>query len=176
MKKLIVVLIAACTAGLSQAAFVNWAIDLGKDNGGKQYYVFAGSKSSDVNALLAAFDDDTATSLSGLALASGSLNTKAGKASGNGLDVGSETSLYMLVLDGALAANTTYTAGSQDISSMLYTPPASAPGQSLAGSSTFTQSGTITGGGGGEGGVPEPTSGLLLLVGGAMLALRRKQK
>ena len=30
--------------------------------------------------------------------------------------------------------------------------------------------------GGGGGDVPEPTSGLLLLVGGAMLALRRKQK
>ena len=30
--------------------------------------------------------------------------------------------------------------------------------------------------GGGSGDVPEPTSGLLLLVGGAMLALRRKQK
>ena len=28
----------------------------------------------------------------------------------------------------------------------------------------------------GQGGIPEPTSGLLLLVGGAMLALRRKQK
>ena len=39
--------------------------------------------------------------------------------------------------------------------------------------SNFT---TYTAGGGGEGGVPEPTSGLLLLVGGAMLALRRKQK
>ena len=32
--------------------------------------------------------------------------------------------------------------------------------------------GTVTGGGG----IPEPTSGLLLLIGGAMLALRRKQK
>ena len=30
--------------------------------------------------------------------------------------------------------------------------------------------------GGGSGGVPEPTSGLLLLVGAGMLALRRKQK
>ena len=30
--------------------------------------------------------------------------------------------------------------------------------------------------GGSSGGIPEPTSGLLLLVGGAMLALRRKQK
>ena len=32
--------------------------------------------------------------------------------------------------------------------------------------------GTVTGGGG----IPEPTSGLLLLVGGSLLALRRKQK
>ena len=32
------------------------------------------------------------------------------------------------------------------------------------------------GGGGGSGDVPEPTSGLLLLVGAGMLALRRKQK
>ena len=34
---------------------------------------------------------------------------------------------------------------------------------------------TAQSGGGGET-IPEPTSGLLLLVGGAMLALRRKQK
>ena len=33
---------------------------------------------------------------------------------------------------------------------------------------------TVTASGGGD--IPEPTSGLLLLVGGAMLALRRKQK
>ncbi len=32
--------------------------------------------------------------------------------------------------------------------------------------------GTVTGGGG----IPEPTSGLLLLIGGSLLALRRKQK
>jgi len=34
-----------------------------------------------------------------------------------------------------------------------------------------SRKGTVTGGG-----IPEPTSGLLLLIGGAMLALRRKQK
>ena len=178
MKKLMVLLTAVCAIGISQAAFVNWAIDMGKANGGKQYYVFAGSKASDVLAELAALTSESSTKLDGWALATGSLNTKAGKASGNGLDVGSETSLYMVVLDGALAADATYTAGTQDISGMLYTPPSSAPGQSIADSSTFTQSGTIVAGGGGGGGgdIPEPTSGLLLLVGGAMLALRRKQK
>ena len=43
---------------------------------------------------------------------------------------------------------------------------------------TITASGfsTVTvGGGGGTGGIPEPTSGLLLALGGAMLALRRKR-
>ena len=35
---------------------------------------------------------------------------------------------------------------------------------------------SFSGGSGGGGDIPEPTSGLLLLVGGAMLALRRKQK
>ena len=178
MKKLIMLLAAVCAVGVSQAASVNWAIDMGKANGGKQYYVFAGSKASDVLAELAALTSESSSKLDGWALATGTLNTKAGKASGNGLDVGSETSLYMVVLDGALAADATYTAGTQDISGMLYTPPSSAPGQSIADSSTFTQSGTIVAGGGGGGGgdIPEPTSGLLLLVGGAMLALRRKQK
>lgn len=50
-------------------------------------------------------------------------------------------------------------------------------GQSDLASFTSAQGGAKAFGGGGEGGgVPEPTSGLLLLVGGAMLALRRKQK
>ena len=42
-------------------------------------------------------------------------------------------------------------------------------------SSLSWKPGGVSGGSSG-GGVPEPTSGLLLLVGGAMLALRRKQK
>ena len=48
-------------------------------------------------------------------------------------------------------------------------------GKSMQGSTGFPQASALqsmTGGGD----VPEPTSGLLLLVGGAMLALRRKQK
>ncbi len=50
--------------------------------------------------------------------------------------------------------------------------------QSDLASYTSAQGGAKAFGGGGSGGgdVPEPTSGLLLLVGGAMLALRRKQK
>ena len=176
MKKLVMLLATVCAVGIAQAAFVNWSINLGKtDYANKQYYVFAGSSKDAALALLGAYDaSTTAGALSDLALASGTLNAKAGKASGNGLDVGSETSLYMVVLNDALASGTTYIADTMDVTSMLYTPPASAPGAFEAVNSNFTGGGTITGGGGGGGGVPEPTSALLLLMGGAMLALRRK--
>ena len=178
MKKLIMLLAAGCAVCITQAASVDWSINLGKANyANKQYYVFAGSKSSDVTALLAAYDDKTASSLSSLALASGTLNSKAGKASGNGLDIGSETSLFMVVLNGDLGAGTTYIADTMDVSGVTYSPPASSPGTFEAINSNFTGGGTITAGSGGGGGdVPEPTSGLLLLVGAGMLALRRKQK
>ena len=49
-------------------------------------------------------------------------------------------------------------------------------GGDTANGATSWSSTTGGGGGGGSGGVPEPTSGLLLLVGAGMLALRRKQK
>ena len=92
------------------------------------------------------------------------------------MDVGSETSLYMVVLNDALAAGTTYIADTMDISSLTYAPPATAPGTLTAQNANFTGGGTIVAAGGGSGGTPEPTSGLLLLVGAGILGLRRKQK
>ena len=174
MKKMIVLLAAIAMIGIGQAAMVNWAIDLGKtDYANKTYYIFAGSDAATVEAALGAVDGTTATTFSGMALATGALNAKAGKASGS-LDVGTQTSLYTLVLDGTLEAGQTYIAGTMDISSLTYNPPNTPPGTLTAQKTAFTQSGTMSAGGGGD--VPEPTSGLLLLVGGAMLALRRKQK
>ena len=171
MKKLIMMLAAICAFGVAQAAAVNWGINLGKaDGANKTYYVFNGSDSATVLSALSAFDDTTAATLSGAALATGTLNSKAGKASGAGMEIGSETSLFMVVLNGTLDAGQTYIAGTMDVSSYTYAPPATAPGTFEAISSNFTTSATIT-----AAAIPEPTSGLLMLVGLAGLALRRRR-
>ena len=180
MKKLMMLLATVCAVGIAQAAFVDWAINLGKDNyANKQYYVFGGSDKDAAIALLGAYDASTTPSaLSDLALASGTLNAKAGKASGAGLDIGSNSSLYMVVLNDALAAGTTYIADTMNVSAYTYTPPATPDaGTFTANNASFTGSGTIVAGGGGGGTdpVPEPTSGLLLLVGASLLGLRRKR-
>ena len=52
----------------------------------------------------------------------------------------------------------------------------SAISKTMQGSTGYPQASALQSMTGGGGDVPEPTSGLLLLVGGAMLALRRKQK
>ena len=176
MKKMLMLLAAVVAVSLANAASVNWVIDLGKtDYANKNYYIFDSSKSADVLSALAAVDDSTAKTLSGMALASGTLNSKAGKATGNGLDVGSVTELMFVAVKGdGIADGSAYIYGSLDVSSALYTPPATAPAAFTANAANMTKSGTMSASAGG--GVPEPTSGLLLLIGGAMLALRRKQK
>lgn len=107
-----------------------------------------------------------------MALTSGTLNSKAGKATGNGLDVGSVTELMFVAVKGdGIADGSAYIYGSLDVISALYAPPSPAPAAFTANAANMTQTGTMKGGD-----VPEPTSGLLLLIGGAMMALRRKQK
>ena len=169
MKKMMMLVIAAFAVGFAHAAACDWSINLGKTDGAnKQYYVFLGSQNDAVMAALESYDSDA---ISSLAKASGTLNAKAGKASGAALEVGTDTSLIMVVFNETPAAGATYKYDTMDISGVVYTPPATSPGTFEATAAAFTKSGTA---GGGD--VPEPTSGLLLLVGGAMLALRRKQK
>ena len=81
---------------------------------------------------------------------------------------GSDTSLFMVVLNDALAAGTTFIYDTMDVSGQVYTPPATSPGVFEAVNSNFTQAGTVVA-------APEPTSGLLMLVGLGALALRRRK-
>ena len=178
MKKLVMLLVAAVLTCAAQAAFVNWSASSLTDYKSGNFMLFDASKSSDVMAALGAVDASTATTLADMALSTGAVTSK-GKASVAGLDVGSATSVMAIVYNGDIADGVTYKTITEDISSMLFTPPASAPGTYNSALATAGTTGTMSGGSTPPGptpGIPEPTSGLLLVVGGAMLALRRKQK
>ncbi len=174
MKKLMFILAAVATAVVANAASVDW--QFGKDTSlnGWTVYAFDGANQATILGALAAYDATAQQTIDNLVL--GSKEVSKGNAKMSGCDVGSATTLMLLAVNGAFADGVEFKYDTYDISASLYTPPNPTPGYGTL--SSFSNSGTVVaaGGGGGGGDIPEPTSGLLLLVGGAMLALRRKQK
>ncbi len=193
MKKLMFILAAAATAASVQAASVSWTCTNVKDGSGNPisgvaYFVNAATLSqSDFKALSGAtamidalkFDvDDGAggtkkqTMYSWTPTDAGKYTSTAVDNATLGLKDATASSAYLVVFD---------TATITDASHYYLTEVKSF--ETLSGSYSAQQAAgawadvKTSGGGGTSGGdAPEPTSGLLLLVGGAMLALRRKQK
>ncbi len=174
MKKLLMLLAAAMLTCVAQAAYVDWSAGSLSAYKNQAYYLFDAAKSADVLSALAAVDETTATTLSGMALKSGNVSSK-GKITADGVNIGSATSIFALVLEGEIGDGVGYKTITENVSALAYNPPATSPGSFASQLSASGTTGTMSAAGGG-GDVPEPTSGLLLLVGGAMLALRRKQK
>ena len=170
------VLAAFCVVGIVQGAYVNWTYGKDTTKNGWTVYSFDSANQATVLAALAAYDDTAQTTIDNLVL--GSKEVTKGNAKATGVDVGDATSLMLLAINGAFADGATFEYDTLDITGYTYggADPAPSTTPTLA---AFTNSGSVVakgGGGGGGGDIPEPTSGLLLLVGGAMLALRRKQK
>ena len=187
MKKLIVVA-ALVVAGFAQASQVNWTLTSPVDAGGSKVRIWAflasdSSGSTAASSLLSQADAIAlieANDYAGLK----AYNQKGGVLTADGKFTGSYTtdnaswgagqsvSGYAIIFDSTdknLDGVTKYMV--TDVQSVTF---ANASDMKTFG---VTPSGTwVTIGGGSGGDVPEPTSGLLLLVGGAMLALRRKQK
>lgn len=179
MKKVIMLFAVAFSAIVMHAATVNWSVNNVQAPGGGSAtagwlvqifdssvaYDYEAAKAGTITAL-----DSAAVTLSGTVM----------KASGSGItkNAGDAVNVYAVVYDAATvdgAAN--YIVSAVTAKNM----PANGSNLSLAfgnmaGTTTANlfKDATFTSTGGG--GVPEPTSGLLLLVGGALLALRRKQK
>ncbi len=206
MKKLIVATAAIALAVASQAAVVDWGYTITGDKTvssetegkasdyAKNYvaYLFAADaledwsklKQSDLSSATdsSAVKYQTYTKRGGATYATADGNGTVGAA--RSLDVGSAASFTgkIVVVD---TVNNTYNASDIIIASRDETSGAGTEGIKSVAQATFAglTFGQFYGGDTptppdppGPGPIPEPTSGLLLLVGGAMLALRRKQK
>ena len=185
MKKLIILAAIICAAIASQAASFNWKCSTGENI----YLGNATDRAASMTAYL--FDTDaysqqdvitafTSGSFSSLSTLSSVTTSSTGlvqtSAAGNGFDYGnvgdSLTAFFAVIADDQIFISTTASGVGQEtgVTSLGFTG-IKTPSQTAAmnasagykGAGWYTQS------------VPEPTSGLLLLLGMAGLALKRKQ-
>ena len=193
MKKLMFMLgVAACAVGV-QAATVSWTCTNVKDGSGN-----ATLSQSDFKALSGAtamidalkFDvDDGAGGTKKQAMYSfnpspaGKYTEADGVANATlGLQDATASSAYLVIFDTATITDDShyYLTDVKSFNTFSGTESQQVKwgSQSTASQAAGAWANVKTSGGGGTSGgdAPEPTSGLLLLVGGAMLALRRKQK
>lgn len=174
MKKLFVFFALALACVGVNAASVDWSVKGSVDTVGYQVYLVGAlsdtwTSVADIVADAAAFGVE---GTSGTIAVSGRLYTTSSKTLLSDNVTKTSGDVYFVIVTGSDA--TSYNYVKVDLSGYTYegveTPSGSydtTVDALLAGmSKTFS---------GGSGGVPEPTSGLLFLVGGAMLALRRRR-
>ena len=182
MKKVILSVVIVCAAVFAQAATVGWSLAGAANFAGDAYMFFIdGQNGASIAAVTAALDagNDVSTMAfgSGVVAANGTASVTAG-ASGKTLDAGTYTGFYVVFdADSPVAGSANYAvvSGAATLTKTIAGTTASVSFASGNASSTLNDTANWKSFGEG-GGVPEPTSGLLLLVGGALLALRRKQK
>ena len=199
MKKLMIAVAIVCAAAFSQAATVSWNIDGLKDSSGSALnggyaYVFTnkGDNKVDQATLIAALSAATdaasfttalgssyITPLSG-AVSSGSLSAGPMDVSASGLKENtSGTKLFAVVLDTATITDSSnwYVSDYSNIAKTLTDASVGSTEFAITdvGSATASNWHAIkTSSDPTPGGVPEPTTGLLVLLGVAGLALRRR--
>ncbi len=177
MKKLIMLAAVAALAFAGQAATVDWKINYaGQGSAWKSNGAFAlafdGADYDAVTKLITVTGSDTlqadlASYALGSAVTFGSTKGAATTVA-QGID-GAPSTMFIVIFDEAsydAGKSVLYTAAT-DVSGSYYEPPASGTAFTFK-AADFTNSGTIAS-------VPEPTSGLLMLVGLAGLALRRRR-
>ena len=178
MKKIIITCLLVCTAIVAQAASADWAVSRNSSSTIKGYtiYTVAGG---DVSTVASSLQDQLKTYTSYMNLMDsykiGAVQTAAsnGAAGAAGFNVGDGTTLALFAFaDAGLGEGTSFLyTDAQDVSAYLYSGTDPSPGTLSLAYTDFKNSGTIYSGSS----VPEPTSGLLLLLGVAGLALKRKQ-
>ena len=174
MKKLIMLIATVAAIGVSQAATVTWssgALLKGPSGsymaaGDIKMYVF---EFADADAYAAA--DIASLDLSGAKLSGATTKSTTGITLTDSTSYGAGDTIYSAVIFSAKDSGKDYIMGAK------FTDTVDALGGDVTFASLKNNVGSWTeAGGGSQGDIPEPTSGLLLLVGAGMLALRRKRK
>ena len=171
MKKLIIGMLAVAFAATVQAASVAWGLekDSAKTFGNLTAYAVNGSDYSAVTALLTTGGASVETDFNAYVIDSVALNSR-GAGSSEATGVTGTSLAWFIFADDKIQDGSSYsTTGAMDVSAYVYTPPQSSPGEFTFQVSSFTTTGAPIGN------VPEPTSGLLMLLGMAGLALRRRR-
>jgi len=173
MKKIMFMLAAIAFAVGVQGAQVAWKLTGNSSMNGYKVYVLLGDAATTTWADEAAVAAAALTGGTGTMAKQGRDYAVLGTVNDDRVVKGDTVNLYYVIVNGDQFATTTpynATAGVYDISS------GDSPVNATSVSGTGLTYTAFSGGGEPTGDTPEPTSGLLLLVGGAMLALRRKQK
>ena len=174
MKKLMFMVAVAGLAFASQAAYVNWQYDATSADVGKTVYVLLGATPQT--------SWDSIEALTTAALGSAEIKKKinkynaTGQVSDSAITHSSADLYYVIVSADKSSFDVTESA---DFTAKVYDPnnQESSTGNSLAINSATPRlaTGSSFGGGGTTPIVPEPTSGLLMIVGLGALALRRRR-
>ena len=187
MKKLFVTIAAIALAVATQAASVDWSVgantwtmsDGSKPAKGTTVYLIDGGQWATIQAAIDGGATSFTTADAGIIAIGQTSNTKgavSGTATSSALVAGTSYNFAYMVFD--TSAGQFYASATKSMAAYDPTDPdfSEVKTVSFAGES-FTTTG-LSGGWSDAGGspIPEPTSGLLLLVGAGMLALRRKQK
>ncbi len=191
MKKLFVATAAIAMAIATQAASIDWTVgastwtmsDGSKPPKNTTVYLIDGAQWATIQAAIDGGATSFTTADAGIIAIGQTSNTKGavsgGTATSTKLTAGTSYDFAYMVFDtaaGQFYASATISAAAYDPTNPDYSETSKVDFAGAQFSTTGLSGGWTTGGGSSGGGVPEPTSGILLLVGAGMLALRRKQK
>ena len=173
MKKLVVITVIALSAMIAKASSVNWSLTASSTYAGYSVYLVSElaefTNVADIQSKLLGTAGNTGT------LSTGRSAVATGIATVNDA-AGSTVNFYYVIVGSDASAGYWSIASSAEAYTTASTHTDSAVLKATADALfSTTPTAWATGGGGGGGDSPEPTSGLLLLVGAGILGLRRKR-